>query len=80
MKVKLERLSVCECGYPALKDGIKLGKVYDLDWDCVGKATYVCGGCKQIHKMNVVWCTHGGGGWIPQCLFEAPESEMAFST
>lgn len=68
--------SICECGYPALKECIPLGKVYDVDEAMVrGGYTFICGGCRKTHSdVKVIFARDDCGGFYPMPLgvFEPP--------
>lgn len=73
---KLARLSLCACGYPALKIDIPLGQEYHVPrFNFIGvKDTWTCGGCgKEIVVHSIMVIRDGNKGWIPQELFDWDE-------
>jgi hypothetical protein len=50
--LELRRLSICECGFPVLKDTIKVGKKFVVDESTIRHAgmNYYCGGCMKWKK------------------------------
>ena len=62
----LKRLSICPCGFGTLRDGIQIGKLYELDLQQLRTATYVCAACG---KRQIVDCVMSDGKWIPRDLF-----------
>lgn len=75
-KTTLIRLSVCPCGFPALKTDIPLGTVYHVDFDVNLPMEWCCGGCRQWQDVTGVFVAArtGGGrdGFLPAQLFEEP--------
>ena len=73
-RVTLTRLSFCKCGFPVLKDEIKLGAVYFIDPSKqVEGFTYTCGGCSSSTQVNAVWTAArppSGSGYLPVNIFE----------
>ena len=76
--VTLKRLSICPCGYPALKDGIDLGAAYLIDDSTIENGFgYQCGRCGQIQRR--ITCVETsqrdvpGFRLLPLALFEDPE-------
>ena len=75
MKVKLHRLSICECGFPILKDGIPIGTVYHVNPSIMISVKFVCGGCgrEQIRFAVLVerreGCKHDPG-FLPGGIFK----------
>lgn len=46
VKAILTRLSICDCGFPLLKEDIPLGTEYNVHPHTIRKGmTYICGGC-----------------------------------
>jgi hypothetical protein len=76
-KVKLKKLSVCPCGFPALKDGIDIGDEYAIDVDSIRGGTWMCGGCKRCRPIKMVNTSQrlnprGPLALLPYELFEVP--------
>lgn len=71
VKAKLSKLSLCECGFPVLKDEIQLGAEYELLLEDQGTAEMMCGGCKKWIPIKTVLVTKPGGpGYLPIDIFE----------
>jgi hypothetical protein len=73
MKVKLERLSVCVCGFPTLKETIPLGTEYEVDSSRVENLGFICGGCGRKFDVAAIFVhsrTGGAGGYVPKQIFE----------
>lgn len=48
-RVKLQRLSICPCGYSVLDDSIVVGAEYDIDRRTLrGGFVYKCGQCGRV--------------------------------
>jgi hypothetical protein len=53
-KVKLERLSLCKCGFPLLNESIKLGTEYTIWPMATGPVfEWICGGCRKVNRQEV---------------------------
>jgi hypothetical protein len=67
----LINLSICPCGDSVLKDEIKLGTVYKLDFkDVELNWRYICGGCGRLMRVPVIRVDRdGSNGYLPQALF-----------
>lgn len=53
--LRLERLSICECGHAVLDDSIQVGTEYLVDLSsCRGGFRYGCGGCGRWQEDIVV--------------------------
>ena len=74
-KVTLKRLSICPCGFPVLKEDIKLGTEYEVDPAQTGRFTFICGGCGRQLSIEGIWVeprapgTHAG--FLPKLIFES---------
>jgi hypothetical protein len=54
---KLQRLSICPCGFPVLDDGIAVGSEYAIDSATLtGGFFYHCGGCGREQTDVQVVC------------------------
>lgn len=76
-EVTLERLSICDCGFPCLDDSIKLGTKYLIDTDISVSEDYMfyCGGCHKTHyDVSVI---QAGSILNPSALF-APLPNILF--
>jgi len=76
VRVPLQRLSICPCGFPVLKDEIGLGTEYEIDTTKLASFTFICGGCKRKHHIIGVWVAPRDGGepgWLPRMIFEKPK-------
>lgn len=77
---KLARLSICPCGFPALKDEIPLGQIYQIPrFNFIGvHDTWICGGCGAqtvVHCIMVI--RDGNQSWLPKELFDWDDLEEA---
>lgn len=73
MKVKLQRLSICDCGYPVLMENIPLGTEYEIDPNKRYHFVLKCGGCGKANENIGVWADGRGdqrGGFLPEVLFQ----------
>jgi hypothetical protein len=72
MNAVLKQLNACPCGFPALKDEIKLGARYQIDFDNTIDVKIKCGGCRLIFESKAVF-VHGRfggrGGYLPLGIF-----------
>ncbi len=74
MKAKFVRYSVCDCGFPILRDGIQLGAIYDIDYSKMRPITVICGGCYKPIRLIGVWVESrdgGRAGYLPERIFQA---------
>ncbi len=83
-KAKLIKLSICKCGFPLLKDEIKLGAIYKVDPDRRGGGTITCGGCGTVIPCEMIWTFHRDStksGWLPEQIFtlQSNQHEKALS-
>jgi hypothetical protein len=82
-KVKLAKLSVCECGFPLLHENIPLGTDYDIEPVLTEIVTFICGGCKKSKQIEAVYVYARGtseGGFLPREVFLPVEAyEQSFS-
>lgn len=73
MKAKTIKLSICQCGFPALHEDIPLGTEYEIDLECRSPGTFICGGCKAVIKTIVIFAEprtpEGRGGPLPLGIF-----------
>jgi hypothetical protein len=79
MKLTIKRLSVCQCGFPALVDGIGIGaKYFTVSPPAMKHATFICGGCGKHSEIQTIKVASPGteAGFLPTLLFE-PELEHA---
>ena len=75
MKVKFVRYSVCECGFPVLKESIPLGTEYEVDPKRLEPCYLICGGCRRRIKIIGIWVEHsdkGQAGFLPREIFDLP--------
>ena len=73
---KYVRLSVCECGFPALNAQIPLGTIYIVDATSRIPAKFICGGCGKISAQKLIWAESREGGrpgYLPEDAFEISE-------
>lgn len=78
MNARLKQLSICACGYPALREEIPLGTEYDLKWHATATFSWRCGGCGERQSIIGVWVESRNGGkpgYLPVELFEKVEGE-----
>lgn len=69
----LERLSLCPCGFPALREHVELGTEYLLQPEWKRMATWECGGCHEVTlevECVLCWRPGTGKGYLPSRLFE----------
>lgn len=53
--VKLQRLTICSCGFGVLHDDIKIGAEYRIDRSTLRHDfQYTCGGCGKEQRVSVV--------------------------
>lgn len=77
LKMKLVKLSVCECGFPLLDDRIRAGTDYYANGDRVAQGVITCGGCGKtfgvemifVHEKRWPWGT-SEAGFMPSAAFE----------
>lgn len=72
VKATLTKLSICPCGFPALRDGIPLGAEYEVDPECKKPFVWTCGGCKNEFFVEGVYVYNDKGGrpgYLPAELF-----------
>lgn len=75
VKVKLERLSICHCGFTLLNDGIPLGKEYTIWPSLQEKVEFICGGCGRAWEVMAVYTgSKNHGGYMPIMVFQKDES------
>ena len=71
MQITLKQLSVCQCGFPTLDEGIPLGTIYNIIPDRMCEAELQCGGCGAVIPVIAVWVEREGhGGYLPRQIFE----------
>jgi hypothetical protein len=54
IKARLDKRSVCKCGYRAVSDKAPTGKMYDLDIRSVRHALMECNGCGDVVAIHMV--------------------------
>lgn len=54
VKAKLVRRGVCDCGYPAIRETVPLGKLYLVYPATVARGTLNCGGCHKEFPIDVI--------------------------
>jgi hypothetical protein len=72
MNAVLKQLNACPCGFPALKDEIKLGARYQIDFDNLIDIKFGCGGCRQFFDCKAVFVHARFGsraGYLPLHIF-----------
>jgi hypothetical protein len=72
-KVTLKRLSLCPCGFRALRDEIGLGTEYQIARDKAAPFTFQCGGCGKKQHLVAVYVAEradAAAGYLPIKLFE----------
>lgn len=77
MMATLKKLSICDCGFPSLKDEIGIGSAYTIDSNKLAVFVYKCGQCGKEQKQVV--CVLVGDregaqdspkpGYLPRDLF-----------
>jgi hypothetical protein len=73
--VYLAKESVCDCGFPLLKDGIHAGPETDYyaSPENSKKVIFRCGGCGKEQILNC-WFIHqkgnSRGGYLPSSVFK----------
>lgn len=81
-RVRLAKLSVCDCGFPAFDgaEGVNLGDLYSVDVRTTKSVTWTCGGCHKQLSLPGIWAARRGvAGYLPVELFDLGDSEQAFS-
>jgi hypothetical protein len=74
---QLFRLTVCPCGDSALRDGIPLGTIYQIDLDSINTGfAYRCGKCGVTRRVTCVLASstlapESPLAWLPLALFDA---------
>lgn len=69
----LKRLSICPCGFQALKEEIKLGTEYEIDPERAIPVIFQCGGCGLSQNLIAVYIAARPDcpeGYLPLKLFE----------
>lgn len=72
MKVKLVKLSMCNCGHPVLADHISIGTEYEINPKDMASCTLICGGCStKIKCVGVMTESRNGAqaGYLPREIF-----------
>ena len=81
MKVAVQRLSCCACGFPAFGAHIKLGKEYDVLELVKTSIAWTCGGCGKKQSLVGLY-TRGHDGqvdeFLPEILFK-PKDHASFN-
>jgi len=71
--IALQRLSLCECGFPALNEDVPLGKQYRVEEGLRVPITWTCGGCNKTRELEAVFVYPDPGavegGFLPVALF-----------
>ena len=67
---KTKVLSICDCGFLLLKEGIPLGTEYEVDETRLHDLIFICGGCGKTFPLLCVWVEgESSGGFLPCKLF-----------
>lgn len=71
MSLKVERLSLCGCGYRFLKDHIPLGAEYHVYPDSAQPGWLVCGKCGKRHAITLIHAINekGFSGFVALEIF-----------
>lgn len=75
VKARVEKLSLCDCGFPVLKNEILLGTEYIVDTERILRGGgLICGGCRRSIKCDLILAAPRGDQWrpgyIPAGVFE----------
>lgn len=65
--------SLCTCGFPVLNENIPVGTVYQIDPDTRYLGSMICGGCRSLLQLTMVWAAAQGeskAGFVPDGIFE----------
>lgn len=81
MKIKTIRLSICECGFPVLRDDVPVGTEYEVDMDRRSSGKLICGGCKRTIDTTLVFVESNtvgrSSGYLPLGIFrETPTAPV----
>lgn len=47
-------VSVCPCGFTALKETVRLGRKYRVVLDSINTMIFGCGGCGKTHRVPAI--------------------------
>lgn len=69
VKANLVKLDICSCGASIFKDGVEIGKEYEVYPDSIREDyRYGCGDCGNI-VFNITAIETADGGYLPlECL------------
>lgn len=78
VQAKYVKYSVCECGFPALKVGTPMGKLYTAETESVRPISMQCGGCGKILDLKFITVSDGvqRPGPLPIDIFEFDEGNL----
>ena len=74
---KYVKYSVCHCGFPALNEGVPIGKLYNVIPSMIGDCLMECGGCKSRFPIKVIGISDDGhslNGYLPLDIFDLVDS------
>jgi hypothetical protein len=72
-RMRLAKLSVCQCGFPLLDESIPLGTEYLINEQDRDTAIFTCGGCNKTWCIKTVYVYYNGkkqGGHMPSEVLE----------
>lgn len=62
VKLKVSKLSICDCGFPVLRDEIGLGAEYTIYPDSIEDGwKFICGGCGATIEVAIVLADQAPG-------------------
>lgn len=75
VRVTLEKLSICDCGFPILIEAVPLGAEYFIDPSQKTTMGMICGGCNKMHSSVPLVFVYprtedGYPGFLPEEIFE----------
>lgn len=79
MKMMFTRYSVCNCGFPILRDEVPIGTVFEVDEKITEDFSVICGGCGKWNHVVGVWVRQRAdrhAGFLPKDIFEPYEKEQ----
>lgn len=65
--------SLCTCGYAAISEHVPPGTIYRVHVASLQKGTLICGGCKAVIPVHLIWAEaseYGSAGWLIWEIFQ----------
>lgn len=77
VKAKYVKRSICECGFPIMRESVPLGKLYLVYPDSVTGGAVLCGGCGSKFPVRLILADDEQScrsiGAVPLEIFELDE-------